>query len=587
MNNQKAENLLNLAVDTPPELRRKSTNLQEAYSPLSESYELIVKYNNSLDSLQSMGVQIQYLIAGYAILLVPESSLSAVLDFPNLEYAEIPKKLYFSDSLAKAKSCILPVTINSPFLSGEGTYTAIIDSGIDYTLPNFLTARGTTRIEALWDQSLSTSQNYPAPAGYLSGRLYPEEEINKALASENPFSIVPSFDDTGHGTAVAGIAASSQVDGYSGVAPNTKLIIVKLGNSSLNSFPRTTQLMTALDFVVKYAKERNRPIAINLSFGNNYGPHNGTSLLERFLDNISEIGRNVICVASGNEAASSGHYRGNVEDNRIHSVEFSVGKFEVGLNLQVWMDYSDHYELRLISPSLDSFTLDSARIGSRSIQLEETNLLCYVGEASPYSTNQEIYYDFVPSNSYINSGIWKLEIIPRTIKNGFFRLYLPSAITRGLETKFLTPNPDTTLTIPSSASRVIAVGAYDPSLNSYADFSGRGYENTNSLQLSTLPGVVRPTIVAPGVNILVPTPRGSYTSVSGTSFASPFVTGSAALMMEWGIVKNNDPFLYGEKVKASFIKGAKLLSQTERYPNNKFGFGALCLSESFSFENYE
>lgn len=132
--------------------------------------------------------------------------------------------------------------------------------------------------------------------------------------------------------------------------------------------------------------------------------------------------------------------------------------------------------------------------------------------------------------------------------------------------------PETTLTIPSTASGVISVGAYNDSNLAYADFSGRGFTRQTRQ--------VKPDLAAPGVDIITAKAGGGYEAVTGTSFAAPFVTGSAALLMQWGIVDGNDPFLYGEKVKAYLIRGARHLPGYTEWPNERVGYGALCVEES-------
>ena len=132
------------------------------------------------------------------------------------------------------------------------------------------------------------------------------------------------------------------------------------------------------------------------------------------------------------------------------------------------------------------------------------------------------------------------------------------------------PSEETTLTIPSTAARVITVGAYDGYFDRAAAFSGRGYtRETNQ---------VKPDLVAPGVDITSCAPGGGYVTRSGTSMAAPFVTGGAALLMQWGIVDKNDPYLYGEKMKAYLIKGARRLPAMRNYPNPVFGDNGIIVS---------
>lgn len=579
MANQKAETILNLALETPLAERVRSGNLNVGYSVTARTWEFIVKYNGSLREVAEdfPGVVAEELIAGYGILTVPENLVEPVLTRPEIEYVEIPKRLYFSDFQARNASCILQVTEGYPNLTGQGVAVAVIDSGIDYTLPHFRNADGSTRILALWDQGQSTSSQYPPPEGFSQGRLYTEEDINAALQAPERLS----EDTSGHGTAVAGIAASGTVGNYQGVAPESSLVVVKLANTDRESFPRTTELMRALTFVIRFTAERRLPVAINLSFGNSYGSHNGGSILERFIDNVSEIGRSVICIGTGNEGASGGHFAATVRPGQPLDVEFAVASYEAALNLQIWKNYIDRYRIIITAPTGASFVIQEELLGQTEAVLERTKLLIYVGEPKPYTTNQEIYIDFLPQSTYVDSGVWTVTLEPLEVKNGYIYMYLPSEAARSAGTRFVSSTPEVTLTIPSTATRAIAVGAYNSVYNAYADFSGRGYVAQGVGLAEREIGSVRPTLVAPGVSLQAVTPGGTYQYVSGTSFATPVVAGSAALLMEWGIVREQDVFMYGEKVKASLIRGARRFPTPSQWPNEMYGWGALCLADSF------
>ncbi|MCH5249686.1 MAG: S8 family serine peptidase [Lachnospiraceae bacterium] len=632
MPSQKFENLLNLALETPMEERNQSLELNVGYEREDNTWELIVKYHGDLRAglssffalPQGNLLQIEELIAGYAIITVPESFVDALAAVEEIEYIEKPKRLFFETLQGKISSCIIPGSQLETTLRGAGVIVAVIDSGIAWRNQDFRNADGTSRILYLWDQTLQPEQirerimqsgivsetgavEYAPPEGFYSGAEFDNARINAALnaASEAEGNLlVPSLDTSGHGTAVAGIAAGNgRLSGgvYAGVAPESELIIVKLGTPRANSFPRTTELMRALTYVVKKSLELRRPVAINLSFGNTYGAHNGTSLLERFIDNVSEIGRNVICVGSGNEGASGGHTGGSVGvtgsgnslgsiSNNLNTalntstavVELVVGNYEFGINVQLWKDYVDRYSIRLISPTGESFIVDTDRPGKQTYILEQTKILLYNGEPAPYLTSQEIYFDFLPleNRSYINSGVWTFELEAIKTITGNYTFYLPSGTVRSQQTRFLRPTPNVTLTIPSTASKVITVGAYQTTLEAYADFSGRGYLYQDRLGGRIEGSFIKPDLVAPGVNIVAPTREGGYEPVTGTSFATPFVTGAAALLMQWGIVDGNDPYLYGEKVKAYLRKGAKPIRGERVYPNERVGYGALCLNSS-------
>lgn len=585
MSNQKIENLLNLALETPESTREKSLNLNVGYEEAGNTWELIVKYNGDLDILRERGIVAEELIAGYAILTVPEAEVNNVAELPQIEYVEKPKRLFFSVDRGKDASCIPQVTVREPYLSGEGVLVAVIDSGIDYTNAHFRNRNGGSRILYLWDQTVlpDAALDRRPPEGFALGTEFDREQIDRALQAPNPmerFNLVPSVDVSGHGTAVAGIAAGSGVNDYEGVAPESSLIVVKLGIAGENSFPRTTELMRAVTYVVRKAQELGMPVAINLSFGNTYGAHDGTSLVERFLDNAAEIGRAVICVGSGNEGASGGHIQGNAALGR-QIVELAVAQYESTLNVQLWKNYVDSYRIFLRSPGGEEIVLPEPGEGKLTLFMEDTEILIYLGEPTPYGVTQEVYFDFIPRTNYITTGIWSFTIEPLNTVTGQYYFYLPSAGVRNRNTRFFASTPQMTLTIPSTAQRVITVGAYDSTYESYADFSGRGYiypERTVGLVAA---GAVKPDLVAPGVNITAPDTVGGYGTFTGTSFATPFVAGAAALLMEWGIVRGNDVFLYGEKVKAYLRRGARPLRGEGELPNARVGFGALCLSSSF------
>ncbi len=564
MNSQKLENVLNLALDSTESERERSMELDVGYNPISKKWDVIVKYSGSLNELRNEGIEVVELIGGYGILTVTEEQLRRLADLPEIEYIEKPKRLFFQVETGKRASCI-PSVRRAPYnLTGAGTLVAVIDSGIDYRNAEFRNEDGTTRIRAIWDQ---TGEGNP-PSGYVRGSEYVMEEINQALSSRTAgYDLVRTEDISGHGTAVAGIAA-----GNSGVAPESELLIVKMGVPREEGFPRTTELMQGVDYVVKKALELRKPVAINLSFGNTYGAHDGTGLLERFLDSVSDVWKNVICIGTGNEGDTAGHVRGRFTDESEVRISLAVQELEPTLNVQIWKAYFDKVDISLISPSGLRVGPISETLGTQRFVAGDTEILLYYGEPSPFSIDQEIFLDFLPRNDYVNAGVWQIVLTPRELTRGDYALWLPTASALNQGTAFLRPSVTGTQTIPSTSQRAIGVGAYDANTLSYALFSGRGQTG--------LGRSLKPDIVAPGVNVTAPVPGGTFAEFSGTSFATPFATGGAALLMQWGIVDGNDPYLYGEKIRAYFQRGARPFVGITEYPNPQVGYGALCVEES-------
>lgn len=575
---QKLENLLNLALDADQGERERSEELDVGYDKEENVWELIVKYSGTLEAVRQTARSVTELLNGYAVIVIEEERIGQLAQLPEVEFIEKPKKLYFQTDVGRQVSCIDIVQDMPLSLRGKGTLIGIVDSGIDYENAEFRNEDGTTRIVSLWDQSV----NGRPPAGYLAGTEYTREQIDAALATEDKEvrrQMVKTSDVSGHGTAVAGIAAGngrgSEGRRFRGAAPEAELIIVKMGAPREGGFPRTTELMRGVDYIVRKAVELRRPVAINISFGNTYGSHDGTSLVERFLNDIADMWKNVICIGSGNEGASAGHVSGKVRRQISETVELAVQQREPALSIQIWKSYVDEMGVSVISPSGRQAGQFYEFLGAQRYILGDTELLIYYGEPKPYSVKQEIYLSLLPGKQYIESGVWKIVLTPGRIVDGEYQMWLPTQSSLNMGTAFLQPNSMSTLTIPSTASLAVTVAAYDARTFSYADFSGRGpagmYEGEN---------VLKPDIAAPGVRVTAPVPGGGYQSFSGTSFAAPFVTGSAALLMEWGIVRGNDPYLYGEKVKAYLRKGAKQLAGYERWPNALLGYGALCVRDS-------
>ncbi len=565
--------------------------LEKLENRQSPQAEVIVKYNGDLGFLESEGVSVVTLYGGYAILEAPIVQLEEIAALPQIEYLEVPKRLYFSVNQGKTASCISALqrgdfSEREAGLTGRGVLVGIIDSGIDLSHPDFRNPDGTTRVRWLWDQ---TATGEEPPEGYVAGVEYSREEINRLLTEADgrlqgqlPGRIVslPAQDFERHGTPVAGIAAGNgrgSAGRFAGIATESELIVVKLGLPDPESFPRTSELMQAMNYIVLKAAQERTPIAVNVSIGNNYGSHDGSAMTERFFNAVSSVGRTVIVVGSGNEGDTAGHVSGILRnpvrgsDEQTVEIELAVGTFQTDLTIQLWKNYADRFEVSLIPPSGQVIGPFTERMLVSQYTIDGANLRVLYGQPSPYRVAQEIYLELVPTGDYLTSGVYRVRIRPVLVIDGRYDLWLPGQAGRSETTRFLQPDPEVTLTIPSTAENVITVSAYDSRRETYAPFSGRGFTRTEG---------IKPDLSAPGVEIISAEPGGGYAEVTGTSFAAPFVTGSAALLMEWGIVRGNDPFLYGEKMKAYLIRGARQLSVAGNYPDPRLGWGTLCAERS-------
>lgn len=575
MSDQKVENLLELSLDVSEETREKSENLAAGYDEEEKTWQVIFRYSGDINYFAGDFDRVTPLLGGYAVAEVTENQLRALADEPHVEFIEKPKALSFAVYDGKLVSCIPPVQ-GAPFsLTGQGILVGIIDSGIDITHPDFRNEDGSTRIAGLWDQTLTPAAgtDQAPPEGYQTGVYFSREDIDAVLASGER---APTVDTSGHGTHVAGIAAGNGRASRGenrGVAYEADLLVVKLGSRRRDGFPQTAELMLGVDFCVRFSLQSNQPLALNLSYGNSYGSHTGTSLIETYLDGAAGIGRTTICVGSGNEGSQRRHAAGVLREGQEQVVEFTVAPGEYNLGIQIWKQYVDTFQITLQTPSGGRIVLSEDLAGTYRYIQDGTEILWYFGEPAPYSIQQEIYLELLPEGVYTNirSGVWKLLFSPRRIVDGRYDLWMPSGSSINRETGFLVSEVNTTLTIPSTADKPITVAAYDGNTGTYASFSGRGYVCCH---------LVKPDLAAPGVDIVSCAPGGGYTSRTGTSMACPFVTGSAALLMQYGIVEGNDPYLFGQKLKAYLIRGARQISAFSEYPNDRVGWGALCLRDS-------
>lgn len=515
--------------------------------------EVIVRYNGEIYKIgEELGAIIEVLFYGYAIITIEENKIPLLYNYSEIEYIEMPKLLELTGVIERRGICLYDSTecgfnIDNECLSGEGIIIGIIDSGIDYRNNEFIDTNGRSRILFIYDLS-DVVQN-------KKGTEYTREQINNALMTNSQLG---TFDYIGHGTAVATIACGNR----DGIAVKSDIISVKLGENTTSEFARSTDIMRGIKYIIDKAINLNKPVCINLSYGTNYGSHNGNSIFEQFIDTATGVWKNVICVPTGNEGNRGKHFSDIATENSIIKAEFVIGNNTTYSTIVIYKDFSDEIEIEIISPNGESTGFISQRIkGTSRYSIETTNISVVFTQPSPYNLESDF---FIELSGNITVGIWAINIRGINIVNGRFDMWLPVTETSG-NARFLKPSPEFTLTIPSTAKNVITVGGIDSKTRATAVFSGRGFINGN---------IIKPDVVAPAVDVLV-----GLSQFTGTSFASPFVTGVSALIMEWGIIKRNDLNLYGQRIKAFLRLGAER-NEGINYPNTNTGFGILCVENT-------
>ena len=527
--------------------------------------EVIVKYNGDITKLETeLDADVEILFDYYAIITLEESKIPQLYNYTEIEYIEFPTEMTITTRESNLiNTCVTSVQSESGYgLLGKGVLIGIIDSGVDYNHKDFINSDGNSKILYIWDQLAVGTP----PEGFKSGAEYDNATINRAIKSPNPFDVIPPTDNIGHGTAVAGIAI--------GVAPEASLIVVRLGERGRMSFARNTEIMRALKYIIDKATTLNMPVAINISFGTNNGSHTGESLFSTYVDSAAVRWKTVIVAATGNEGAAGHHYQGIAKNGETLDVQFTIGAGISTMYITMWKNFIDEFDIELIAPSGKGSGKINATRPLQTINVEGTPITINYGQPQNYTEHQEIFFNFGIEGGHISEGIWKIRIHGNEVKSGLFNIWLPTIEEVGTKTAFSQPDANVTLTLPSTSRKAISVAAYNDSIGTIADFSGRGYVFEDMF--------VKPDITAPGVGIISSRMGGGYDSFTGTSMAAPFVTGATTLMMEWGIVRGNDRFLYGQRVKAFLKKGAKKYGAIP-VPNSLWGYGALCLKNTMDY----
>lgn len=466
-------------------------------------------------------------------------------------------------------------------LRGSGVLIGMLDTGIDYTNPLFRYSDNTTRIVSIWDQTI-ISDNYPE--GFNYGTEYSRDLINDALRSTDPYGIVPSVDENGHGTMLAGIAAGNEdlENNFSGVAPDSEFVVVKLKPAKpyLKEFFRVpadalsyqeNDILIALNYLIETSIRLKRPIAICIALGSSLGAHDGRGTLSSFLSYQADNTGIAIMIAAGNEGVARRHYYGVIDPLiGYRTVELNVGENENGFSMEIWGDSQSIISIDITTPLGEYIPRIAAKLNENrdiSFIFERTTIFIDYQMVESQSGDQLILVRFTNPSQ----GIWRFNVYGRgDIQNGF-HIWLPMTGFISDNTYFLEPDPNTTILSLGNAPVPITVTAYNPGNDSLWLPSSRGF---------TRIGTIKPELAAPGVNLTAPTPNKEFIAVSGTSPAAAHTTGVAALLLEWGIINGNLRNMSSVIIKNLMIRGARRFNDMN-YPNMDWGYGMLDLYNIF------
>ena len=511
----------------------------------------------------------------YAFLHLPVSTMTGDV-ISRMGYGSIPSLFGLASQISLDASGISAIRRNPNLnLRGRGVLIGIADTGIDYANPVFQYNDKTTRVVSIWDQTI-ISENGSESVPY--GTEYSREQINEALQSEDPYSIVPSRDEIGHGTMIAGIAAGNEdpENGFSGVAPDSELVIVKLKQAKpyLKEFFRVpedaiayqeTDLIYGIQYLLDYAALKDQPIIICIGVDTAQYAHDGRGNTSNWLSINSTRRRIGILIAMGNEGIARRHFRGLItKEKKFETVELNVGSNESGFSMELWGSVPNTFNIDITSPTGEYIPIFDLRLDeSRIVSFIFDSTIIYVDSqlVESQSGDQLILLRFTNPTQ----GSWKFNVYSRGLFPITFNMWLPMGDFVGPDTFFFNSDPNTTLLSLACSISPISVTAYNITDDSLYIYAGRGYTRIN---------IVKPEIAAPGVDILSPSLNGGFVRVTGTSAATAHAAGAAALLFEWGIVKGNYPEMSTEDLKVFMIRGAKRKADLA-YPNPDWGYGIL------------
>lgn len=498
-------------------------------------------------------------------------------------YIAIPKLFGLMDTSAvEATGALRLQRVRGASLTGNGVIVGFIDTGIDYTNDIFKNVTGRTRILSIWDQS---DQSGTHPQGIEFGSEYTREDIDRALQSENPYSIVPTKDTQGHVTFMAGVACGSEdvENNFIGAANESQIAVVKLKKAkkylrdfylieeNVQDVYQENDIMQAVTYLRNLSRRESKPLVLVLGLGTGSGQRSGGSALSQQLNDLGEMIGCCVVTCAGNEGNARLHYKGSVLNKEYEDVELRVGEGTNGFTMELWGNSPDIISVAFISPAGEMISRIPARVGqSDTVEflLEKSKIDISYSLVEAGGGVELIFMRFIDPTP----GVWIIRVYGNNILEGEYNIWLPIKQFIDKETYFLKPNPDITLTVPSTTQATITVAAYDNMTNALFTDSSRGFTRTNE---------IKPDITAPGVNVYGPGINNNYVRKSGTSVAAALVAGNCAQLMQWGIVEKNETQMKTNYIKNFLIRGA-IRDRNIVYPSKEWGYGKVNVYEAFS-----
>lgn len=556
--NQKADIILDSIMRLPEDIKNYSSD----GDPMGK-IEIIIKYDGDIEKIaKEMGIEFEKLSEKYAILTLEQDKIQLLSKYKEIEYLERPKRLINSTIIFENEDYDGNILDRNYLnnLTGKGVIIGLIDSGIDYTKSEFINKDGTTKIISIWDQTISIGNS---PNGFKDGTEWIKDDVNKALSnlkSNKGSKIISHIDAIGHGTNVAGIMAGNDNTSNSkhiGVAPEAELMVVKLDTKGEEDFSSTSKFMKAIKYLISKSKELKKPLVINTSFDINE-EINGNSIFKDFIDEAMEEWPVTMVIGSDIREETNHHIRGKIKKKEETNIEFKVGEEERVITLDMWKNLYDEYELELISPSGKTTSLIKENRNTNLIKLDNTECYIIFKEPDYKIKDQQILILLIPEGDYIEEGIWRIKIHGKDIIDGSYDIWLPKRDLYNEETKFIQSKSFQAIKAYKPLDKIINVDDYKYIKNSINTLSHKVKIFKEKIKNNYSPNSKSDKIF----NILHSKNNRNISFNLGTSI----VAGVSALLMEWGIVKGNDPLMYGEKIKGY------ILTEEYKYENNKADF---------------